>query len=227
MEFCDREELKDKPITEMVGYGSYPVPPGAWSDDTSMSLAALDSLANGSVDFEVIMDNFVKWCSCDEYTPTGSPWYMMPLGFIIMLPLVGIAEEVGWRGFLQPELENKFPFPIATSITAVIWYVWHLPLWAMPSSNHYGDSLIGFAIMIFVWAFVAAAIYKATKSTLACSIYHSFINSIGAIYDWNALFDAYPKTNEMLLYFGVVFVLAIFIWVLADKKEKGSISKAK
>ena len=65
VEFCDREELKDKPITEMVGYGSYPVPPGAWSDDTSMSLAALDSLANGSVDFEVIMDNFVKWCSCD------------------------------------------------------------------------------------------------------------------------------------------------------------------
>lgn len=71
VEFCDREELKEKPITEMVGYGSYPVPPGAWSDDTSMSLAALDSLANGSIDFEVIMDNFVKWCSCDEYTPTG------------------------------------------------------------------------------------------------------------------------------------------------------------
>ena len=44
VEFCDREELKEKPITEMVGYGSYPVPPGAWSDDTSMSLAALDSL---------------------------------------------------------------------------------------------------------------------------------------------------------------------------------------
>lgn len=71
VEFCCREELKDKPITEMVGYGSYPVPPGAWSDDTSMTIAALDSLANGSIDFEEIMDNFVKWCSCDDYTPTG------------------------------------------------------------------------------------------------------------------------------------------------------------
>lgn len=71
VEFCSREELNDKPITEMVGYGSYPVPPGAWSDDTSMSVAALDSLANGSIDFEEIMDNFVKWCSCDDYTPTG------------------------------------------------------------------------------------------------------------------------------------------------------------
>ena len=151
-------------------------------------------------------------------TPNGSPWYMMPLGFIVMLPLVGLAEEVGWRGFLQPELEKKLPFPIATSITAVIWYVWHLPIWAMPSSNNYGDSLIGFAITIFVWAFVSAAIYKATKSVLACAAYHSFINSIGAIYDWNALFDAYPKSNGMLLYFGIVFALAIVIWVITDKK---------
>lgn len=154
--------------------------------------------------------------------PNGSPWYMMPLGFIIMLPLVGIAEEVGWRGFLQPELEKKLPFPIATSITAVIWYVWHLPIWAMPSSNHYGDSLIGFAITIFVWAFVSAAIYKATKSVVACASYHSFINSIGAIYDWNALFDTYPKSNGMLLYFGMIFVIAIVIWVVADRKEKTS-----
>ncbi len=25
-------------------------------------------------------------------TPNGSPWYMMPMGFIVMLPFVGIAE---------------------------------------------------------------------------------------------------------------------------------------
>ena len=90
----------------------------------------------------------------------------------------------------------------------------------MPSSNHFGDSLIGFGIMIFVWSFVSAAIYKSTKSVLACAIYHSFINSIGAIYDWNKLFDAYPKSNEMLIYFGLTFVLAILIWVFVDKKEK-------
>lgn len=148
--------------------------------------------------------------------PNGSPWYMMPLGFMVMLPFVGIAEEPGWRGFLQPELEKKFPFPVATSITAIIWCVWHFPDWLLPTGNHYGDSLIGFSITIFVGSFAAAAIYKATKSTLACAVYHSFINSIGATYDWNALFDAYPKTNGMLLYFSIVFALAILIWITAD-----------
>ncbi len=74
-------------------------------------------------------------------------------------------------------------------------------------------------LTIFVWSFVSAAIYKATKSVLACAIYHAFIDSIGAIYDWNALFDAYPKTNAMLLYFGIVFVAAVIIWNIYDRRE--------
>ena len=72
VEFCSREALKKKPVTDMQGYGTYSVPAGAWSDDTSMSLAALDSLADGTVDYEKIMRGFVKWLTNDEYTPTGS-----------------------------------------------------------------------------------------------------------------------------------------------------------
>ena len=71
VEFFMREELEEEPVTAMRGFGSYPVPAGAWSDDTSMSLAALDSLSGGTVDYDQIMDNFVKWCINDEYTPTG------------------------------------------------------------------------------------------------------------------------------------------------------------
>lgn len=71
VEFCKREQRKKQPVTDMMGYGTYPVPAGAWSDDTSMSIAALDSLADGCLDFDGIMDNFIKWLSQDEYTPTG------------------------------------------------------------------------------------------------------------------------------------------------------------
>ena len=71
VEFCKREELSEKPITDMVGYGTYPYPEGCWSDDTSMSLAALDSLAGGKLDFDDVMLKFGKWYYDDEYTPTG------------------------------------------------------------------------------------------------------------------------------------------------------------
>lgn len=71
VEFCEREELKTNPVVDMRGYGTYPVPAGSWSDDTSMSIAALDSLAKGTVNLDEIMDNFVEWLEEGKYTPTG------------------------------------------------------------------------------------------------------------------------------------------------------------
>ena len=71
VEFLEREELAEKPVTDMMGYGTYPYPAGSWSDDTSMSIAALDSLAMGRLDFDDIMVKFGSWYYNDEYTPTG------------------------------------------------------------------------------------------------------------------------------------------------------------
>lgn len=152
-------------------------------------------------------------------TPNGTPWYMLPLGFLIMIPFVGIAEETGWRGFLQPAFEERLKFPFSVLLTASIWYVWHLDLWLDPTSNHYGDSLIGFGITIFIWAFALAALYKATKSVLACAIYHSFIDALGAIYDWNLLFDAFPGNWITNIYRVIWLGLSVALWLWADRKE--------
>lgn len=72
VEFESREELMSTPVEDMRGYGSYPVPAGAWSDDTSMTLCLMDSLVNkGKIDYADIMDRFVRWYKKAEYTPTG------------------------------------------------------------------------------------------------------------------------------------------------------------
>ena len=89
-----------------------------------------------------------------------------------------------------------------------------------PTSRHYGDSIIGFAITIFIWAFALAAIYKATKSVIACAIYHSFIDAIGAVYDWNLLFDSFPGNIPANVYRVVWLLLAVALWFIADRREK-------
>ena len=155
-------------------------------------------------------------------TPNGSPWYMFPLGFLIMIPFVGIAEETGWRGLLQPELNKRMPYPFSVFLTAAIWFVWHFPVFIDPTSNHYGDSIIGFGITIFIWAFALAAIYKSTKSVIACALYHTFIDAIGAVYDWNALFDSFPGSLATNLYRVIWLVASIALWFGAEKREKSS-----
>ena len=153
-------------------------------------------------------------------TPNGSPWYMLPLGFLIMVPFVGIAEETGWRGLLQPEMDMRMPYPFSVLVTAAIWFAWHLPIWIDPTSNHYGDSVVGFGITILIWAFAMAAIYRATKSVIACAIYHAFMDSIGAVYDWNALFDAFPGSVAMNAFRVLWLAAAVVLWLVATKQEK-------
>ena len=72
VEFCNRKILEKMPVTDMMGYGTYHVPAGTWSDDTSMTLCALESLTKGKVDYDDIMNNFAKWYYNAEFTATGN-----------------------------------------------------------------------------------------------------------------------------------------------------------
>lgn len=70
-EFCMRKNLMESPVLDMIGYGSHKVPAGSWSDDTSMTLALIDSINNkNNIDYNDICDNFVKWVEEAKYTPT-------------------------------------------------------------------------------------------------------------------------------------------------------------
>ena len=59
--------------TDMVGHGTHDQPAGTWSDDTSMTLATLDSLKNnnGKVVTDDIRRNFNDWLRQGDYTADG------------------------------------------------------------------------------------------------------------------------------------------------------------
>ena len=46
VEFKSREFLKRKPVTDMFGFGSHYQPTGTWSDDTRMTIATMENIAN-------------------------------------------------------------------------------------------------------------------------------------------------------------------------------------
>lgn len=77
VEFCRRDILKQNPVTDMIGFGTYNLPAGCWSDDTSMSLCALESLSKGSLDYNDIMRNFGRWYCYSEFTAEG---YVFDIG---------------------------------------------------------------------------------------------------------------------------------------------------
>ena len=70
VEFERREALQQHPVAGMRGYGSYGQPAGTWSDDSSMTLCALQSLTYG-LDYDDMMERFLRWANEAYLTPWG------------------------------------------------------------------------------------------------------------------------------------------------------------
>lgn len=72
VQFIDRAELASGPVDDMEGYGTYNMPEGTWTDDSSMTLALLASIREkGEIDLPDIMYRFALWLTKGEYTPFG------------------------------------------------------------------------------------------------------------------------------------------------------------
>lgn len=68
VEFYSRQELEKDPVTGMRGYGTYNMPEGTWSDDSSMAMATMNSIVNRKgIDYRDIMTEFIKWKNNDEF----------------------------------------------------------------------------------------------------------------------------------------------------------------
>ena len=73
VQFMNREEIRERGLVAgMEGYGTYNMPEGTWTDDSSMALATMDSIIKTrGIDPEDIMKRFVSWEFEGEYTPFG------------------------------------------------------------------------------------------------------------------------------------------------------------
>jgi len=71
VEFKNREELAQAPVTDMTGHGTYDQPPGTWSDDSSLALATADSLIENGYDPPDMMRRFHAWLTTAYMSPHG------------------------------------------------------------------------------------------------------------------------------------------------------------
>lgn len=71
VEFKSRQEIKKNPVTDMIGYGTYNLPPGTFSDDSSLTFCLAEAFTN-DFDLNTIGQNFVKWRYNNYWTPRGN-----------------------------------------------------------------------------------------------------------------------------------------------------------
>jgi ADP-ribosyl-[dinitrogen reductase] hydrolase len=70
VEYKSREYLKANPVTDMIGYGTYNLPPGTFSDDSSLTFCLAEALSEG-FDLAKIAERFIAWKYNNYWTPLG------------------------------------------------------------------------------------------------------------------------------------------------------------
>jgi membrane protease YdiL (CAAX protease family) len=86
-----------------------------------------------------------------------------------------IGEEIGWRGFLQPRLRERMALLPAGLATGVAWTLWHLPI-------HLGPAGGVLAFALFAWWVLPLAIVmgvvaeRARWSVIVATIMHGAAN---------------------------------------------------
>lgn len=117
------------------------------------------------------------WRSFFVY-PGIPPWGPLPV-LAIALIANGLGEETGWRGFLLGQLEQRWSPLKATLALAVLWALWHWPLFLITDTfRGFGPgTLVGFFLGLSCGAVVLTFVYHRTRdSVLMAAVWHVLYN---------------------------------------------------
>lgn len=104
---------------------------------------------------------------------------LVPIYYLIVLFIGGpLGEEIGWRGYLLPQLLKQRNGLVSSVIVFVIWFAWHLPLFWLPGASQYGSPIGPYVIFIAAWSTLFTWVYLGTSgSLLSVLLLHTSINT--------------------------------------------------
>ena len=104
---------------------------------------------------------------------------------LLTILLAATIEEVGWRGYGEDSVASYFSWFTESIIFGTVWALWHLPLFGIEGTYHYGLRQLGifyvlnFLISVNPMGFLTTWVYvKNNRSMLACIIFHLFVNTM-------------------------------------------------
>lgn len=136
--------------------------------------------------------------------PFPNSWF--PAGGVFVLGLVVFqlllltpGEEIGWRGFALPRLQERLGSLGGTFLLAVLWLGWQAPLFFMIGAAQVGRSLIVYALALLAWSLIMTWLYNSSGgSILTAVLFHTSVNVVG----YTLPFDAGLTVLLVLLLLG-------------------------
>jgi membrane protease YdiL (CAAX protease family) len=140
--------------------------------------------------------------------------YYVPFFFLLSVLGGPLFEEIGWRGFALPRLQQLHGPLFGSLILGILWALWHLPLFLVSSwDTPHGSvlDLVLFVIVAIAITIVFTWVFNNTKgSVLLVILAHGSINMAAA-----SLYDLFPapvvtdSATSFVIGFGVVALVVV------------------
>ncbi len=124
----------------------------------------------------------------------------------VLLAISVLGEEIGWRGFALPMMQQRWTALKTSLILGTVWTAWHLPFWAILGEQ----DTFGLWYWLMSWAFITAG-----------SVYITwFMNNTGnsllmaLLFHWcyNVLVVGFLPISSSIPAYAIMIVLA---WAVA------------
>ena len=118
-----------------------------------------------------------------RYSPPA-PLYLLLGFFLLNVFLFGGSEEFGWRGFLQPQFQERMSVLTASLAVGGLWWAWHLPLFlGHPNFSTDPLFLVEYTTFVLGASTVLGALVNFTEGTVIPAVFmHAAIN-VGALFE--------------------------------------------
>jgi membrane protease YdiL (CAAX protease family) len=142
------------------------------------------------------------------------------LTYLALFPLIIVLggplfEEVGWRGYALPRLQPLHGPLVGTLILGLLWALWHLPQflipsWAEASGGRGFLAIVKFVLIAIAFAIVTTWVFNNTKGSVFLAILvHTSIDAFSI--PMGELFSPSEVANSLLLSFLVLVVVLVVL----------------
>ena len=134
---------------------------------------------------------------------------LSPLFFLINTLLGGpIAEELGWRGYAQEMMQQKYNPNLSGLVIGFLWSIWHLPLILFLPKAVGNMSVLAYIPLMTAMGVIFSWLYNRTKgSVLLAILLHGGMNFTHGFLGADALSDK----NLLVIQVGLIIIVAIIL----------------
>jgi uncharacterized protein len=157
----------------------------------------------------LLLASGVAWLLTGQFPamPDDFPLWALPIVFLVVFFQAGIAEEIGWRGYALPRLQQRWNALSSSLILGMVWAFWHLPSFWIPGTFHYGRGLsflLWYVVGVLAFTILLTWVFNSTQgSLLLVVLFHTAGNTTVGFLPTDILVGGVPLE---VIFYGLVAV---------------------